>query len=261
MGTNQTTFATGTAQAQRRATPSARSRLSEGYSVRAQDRHAMGISSTRDGMWQRHDLLASPSRLATSRPVANDLAGSAGRVGGRWRDRLVDLGDGQLLCPGAFWGEKTGPNPTDRGKNGSKRHLIVEASGIPLAVEHTGANVHDSELAIALVDGIRPIRQPRGRPRRRPDEVLADRAYDAEEKIRKPLRKRGITPRIAKRNTEHGSGLGRFRYVVEAAFDWLFNQRRLRVRYEKRDDIHLAFLIIGCFLICWRRIKQIMGFC
>jgi hypothetical protein len=139
--------------------------------------------------------------------------------------------------------------------------LIVEASGIPLAVEHTGANVHDSEMAIALVDGIPPIRQPRGRPRRRPDELLADRAYDAEEKIRRPLRERNIVPLIAKRNTEHGSGLGRFRYVVEAAFDWLFNQRRLRVRYEKRDDIHLAFLIIGCFLICWRRIRQIMGFC
>ena len=101
-----------------------------------------------------------------------------------------------------------------------------------------------------------PIKQPRGRPRRRPDEVLADRAYDAEEKIRKPLRQRKTKPLIAKRNTENGSGLGKFRYVVEAAFDWLFNQRRLRVRYEKRDDIHQAFLIIGCFLICWRRIME-----
>jgi len=59
---------------------------------------------------------------------------------------------------------------------------------------------------------------------------------------------------IAKRNTGHGSGLGKYRYVVEAAFNWLFSQRRLRVRYEKRDDIHQAFLIIGCFLICWHRI-------
>ena len=50
-----------------------------------------------------------------------------------------------------------------------------------MAIEHTGANVHDSEMAIALVDGIPPIKQPRGRPRKRPDEVLADRAYDAEE--------------------------------------------------------------------------------
>lgn len=134
--------------------------------------------------------------------------------------------------------------------------MIVDGQGTPLAIEHTGANVHDSEMAIALVDAIPPIKQPRGRPRRRPDEVLADRAYDAEEKIRKPLRQRKTKPLIAKRNTENGSGLGKFRYVVEAAFDWLFNQRRLRVRYEKRDDIHQAFLIIGCFLICWRRIME-----
>lgn len=121
-------------------------------------------------------------------------------------------------------------------------------------MEHTGANVHDSEVALTLVDAIPRIKQRRGRPRKRPDEVLADRAYDAEEKIRQPLRQRRVTPRIAKRHTAHGSGLGQYRYVVEAAFDWLFNQRRLRVRYEKRDDIHQAFLIIGCLLICWRRI-------
>jgi transposase len=139
---------------------------------------------------------------------------------------------------------------------GSKRHLIVDGQGTPLAIEHTAANVHDSEMAMALIDGIPPIKQPRGRPRNRPDETLADRAYDAEEKIRQPLRQRQIKPLIAKRYCENGSGLGKFRYVVEAAFHWLFNQRRLRVRYEKRDDIHQAFLIIGCFLICWRRIME-----
>ena len=125
-----------------------------------------------------------------------------------------------------------------------------------MAIDHTGANVHDSEMAIPLVESIPPIKQPQGRPRKRPDNVFADRAYDAEEKIRQPLRQRNVTPQIAKRNTEHGSGLGKFRYVVEAAFDWLFNQRRLRVRYEKRDDIHQAFLIIGCLLICWRKIIE-----
>lgn len=136
--------------------------------------------------------------------------------------------------------------------------MIVDGRGTPLAIEHTGANVHDSEMAIPLVEGIPAIKQPRGRPRKRPDNVFADRAYDAEEKIRQPLRRHNVTPQIAKRNTEHGSGLGRYRYVVEAAFDWLFNQRRLRLRYEKRDDIHQAFLIIGCLLICWRKI---IGFC
>ena len=224
--------------------------------VCAQKWHAMGVSAAGNGLWQRHDLLASFARLGGSGRLEEDLAGSTRRVGPSQCHRLVHFCHGQLFCAGSFWGAKTGPNPTDRGKNGSKRHLIVDGQGIPLAIEHTAANVHDSEMAIALVDAIPAIKQPRGRPRKRPDELLADRAYDAEEKIRQPLRKRKIEPLIAKRNTEHGSGLGKFRYVVEAAFDWLFNQRRLRVRYERRDDIHQAFLIIGCFLICWRRIME-----
>ena len=256
MGTHRAAHPTGTAQAQRR--PSARggSRGVDRDLLCAQDGHPMGTSAPRDGLRLRHDLLASPARLAGGRCLAEDLGGPTGRVrASRW-DRLVHLGDGQLFGSRRFWGIKTGPNPTDRGKNGSKRHLIVDGHGTPLAVEHTAANVHESEMAIALIDGIPSIKQPRGRPRKRPDEVLADRAYDAEAKIRQPLRQRKVTPLIAKRRTEHGSGLGKYRYVVEAAFAWLFNQRRLRVRYEKRDDIHQAFLIIGCLLICWRRILR-----
>ena len=216
----------------------------------------MGVPPARNGVWIGDDLLASSSRLAKRGCLEEDLADAPRPTRQGGRDRLEYIGYRQLQRSRCFWGAKTGPNPTDRGKNGSKRHLIVDGQGIPLAIEHTGANVHDSEMAIALVDGIPPIKQPCGRPRKRPDEVLADRAYDAEEKIRKPLRQRKTKPLIAKRYTKNGSGLGKFRYVVEAAFDWLFNQRRLRVRYEKRDDIHQAFLIIGCFLICWRRIIQ-----
>jgi len=116
--------------------------------------------------------------------------------------------------------------------------------------------VHDSQMAIPVVDAIPPIKRPRGRPRKRPDELLADAAYDADAKIRKPLRQRGIRPRIRRRHGEHGSGLGKHRWVVEACFAWLFQYRRLRVRYEKRDDIHEAFLLIGCSLICWNRVLQ-----
>jgi transposase len=162
---------------------------------------------------------------------------------------------GQLLGASGFWGAKTGPNPTDRGKNGSKRHLITDANGVPLAIEHTGANVHDSQCAVALVDAVPAIKQPNGCRKRRPDEVFADRAYDAEDKIRKAFRRRRITPMIARRNQEHGSGLGIFRYVVEACFDWLFQWRRLRVRYEKRPDIHDAFLKLACAMICWRKLE------
>ena len=256
MGTHQTTYSARTAKAQRRSAQSQRPSLPYRHPVYPQDRHTLGVPAPRNGLWQRHDLLASPARLAKRWCLAEDMAGLAGRVGHGRCDRLVCFCHGQLFGSRTFWGAKTGPNPTDRVKNGSKRHLIVDGRGTPLAIEHTGANVHDSEMAIALVDGIPPIKQHRGRPRRRPDEVLADRAYDAEEKIRQPLRRRKTRPLIARRNTENGSGLGKFRYVVEAAFDWLFNQRRLRVRYEKRDDIHQAFLTIGCFLICWCRIME-----
>ena len=71
----------------------------------------------------------------------------------------------------------------------------------------------------------------RGRPRNRPDCVIGDRGYDAEA-IRQSLRFRGIRPMLAKRNTEHGSGLGRSRWVIERTFAWLSQFRRLRVRYQ-----------------------------
>jgi hypothetical protein len=58
------------------------------------------------------------------------------------------------------------------------------------------------------------------------------------------------------RRTAHGSGLGRWRWVVERTFAWLNQFRRLRVRYDKRADIHAAFLSLGCALICWQSLRQ-----
>ena len=89
-----------------------------------------------------------------------------------------------------------GPNPTDRAKRGSKRHLICDGRGVPLAVRLTGANRHDSKEALALVDAIPPLQGERGRPRCRPECVLGDRAYDAEA-IRQGLRVRHILPLLA----------------------------------------------------------------
>ncbi len=114
----------------------------------------------------------------------------------------------------------------------------------------TGANCHDSTRALRLVDAIPPLQGERGRPRCRPDCVCGDRAYDADA-IRRGLRSRKIQPVLAQRNTAHGSGLGRWRWVVERTFAWLSQLRRLRIRYEKRADIHEAFLSLGCALICW----------
>lgn len=61
----------------------------------------------------------------------------------------------------------------------------------------------------------------------------------------------GIKPVLAKRRTEHGSGLGVYRWVVERTISWLHQFRRLRIRYERLPEIHEAFLSIGCALICW----------
>jgi transposase len=87
------------------------------------------------------------------------------------------------------------------------------------------------------------------------DCILGDRAYDAEI-IREGLRARHILPLLAMRRTKHGSGLGQWRWVVERTFAWLNQFRRLRVRYDKRADIHEAFLSLGCALICWHALRK-----
>jgi transposase len=66
------------------------------------------------------------------------------------------------------------------------------------------------------------------------------------------LKARNIQPVIAHRGTEHGSGLGKTRWVVERTISWLHQFKRLRVRCERRADIHEAFLTLGCILICCR---------
>ncbi len=78
--------------------------------------------------------------------------------------------------------------------------------------------------------------------------VQGDRGYDSQPH-REALKRRGIKPLLAKRRVPHGSGLGQSRWVVERSFAWLHDLRRLRVRYERRADIHEAFLKLGCVLI------------
>jgi len=150
---------------------------------------------------------------------------------------------------------KTGKNPTDRGKPGTKRHLLVERKGIPLAVTLSGANVHDIKMLEETLDAIEPIKGVRGRPRKRPAKLHADKAYDSREK-RRALRRRGITPWIARTGIESSEKLGRHRWVVERTHSWLNRYRRLKIRYERSAEIHLAFLQLGCALICWNFIQQ-----
>jgi IS5 family transposase len=135
---------------------------------------------------------------------------------------------------------------------------VVDRNGVPLAVTLSAAHVHDIKMMEATIDATEPIRRPRGRPRKRPKKLHADKAYDAAAK-RQALRWRGITPRIARRGIDSSQKLGRYRWVVERTHSWLNRYRRLKIRYERRADIHLAFLYLGCALICWKFIQA--GFC
>ena len=156
-------------------------------------------------------------------------------------------------------GELVGANPVDRGKPGSKYHLLIDATGIPLAVGLSAANTHDSLLLEPMVDAVPAVIGPRGRPgrpRKRPAKLHADKGYD-DPAGRQNLRRRGICPRIARRGVESSQRLGRHRWKVERSLAWLLANRRLTVRYERRADILTAFLHLSCALICARKLRPL----
>ena len=106
-----------------------------------------------------------------------------------------------------------------------------------------------------MIDAIGPVAGKPGRPRKRTERVLADRGYD-HDKYRRELRRRGVKPLIARRGSEHGSGLGKERWVVERTFAWLHNLRRLRIRYERSAELHMAFMLLGCAVVCQRGLSS-----
>jgi IS5 family transposase len=187
--------------------------------------------------------------------VATPARGAAGRAACREPTGLVQGGDRRLTSTGHEGRPKTGPSPVDRAKTGSKHHVITDGAGIPLAVTLTGGNRHDVTQLLPLIDAIPPVRGKPGRPRRRPEQLYADRAYDFDS-YRNQIRDKGITPHIARRGVEHGSGLGVHRWVVEQTIALLHWFRRLRIRWEIRDDIHQAFMSLACAIICYRRITK-----
>jgi len=126
---------------------------------------------------------------------------------------------------------------------------------MPLAARITGANRHDSAMFEEMIHAIRPIRRPCGRPRKRPVKVHADKAYDIP-RCRRFLHRRHIKVRIARKGIASRAKLGRHRWVVERTMAWLAQFRRLTVRYERRADIHGAFLTLGCSLICVNAIQR-----
>lgn len=251
----------GSSQAQGGPAPGPRSQVSNGDPLRAQVRNPVERSAC--GVWMRQRL----DLLATAGPVdfAGDLVRIAPTTSQRsWtlgRNRLVSRGRGQCLHAGGFWGVHTGPNPTDRAKRGCKRHLVTDANGIPLVVQVSPANVHDSVPTLDLLDSIPAIQGPLGRPRFRPEILQGDRAYGTPD-VLAGVRDRGVKPLIPKMSSKiHGSGLGKFRFVVERTLAWFGQKRRLKICYEKTGDHFQALHDLTAAFICANKLvslKEVM---
>ena len=127
---------------------------------------------------------------------------------------------------------------------------------MPLVVQTTRANVNDGTMALSLIDAMPSIPGPRGRPREKPDVGLGDRAYGTQSNI-DALRARGIYPALARIGSEHGSGLGVVRWVVESCLSWFSHHRRLKLCYEKTGEHWQALHDLAASLICARKLRWI----
>ncbi|MFD0312454.1 transposase [Streptomyces sp. NPDC127119] len=130
-----------------------------------------------------------------------------------------------------------------------------DGHGTPLKVITTAANANDVTQTLAFVDGIPPMAGRPGRPRRRPASLLGDKVYDSNPNRREMRRSRTLSV-ISRKGAPNIKGLGKLRYVVEQIFALLHQFKRLAVRWERRTELHDAFVSLACSLICWKRLKE-----
>ena len=145
----------------------------------------------------------------------------------------------------------TGPNPTDRGKLGTKRHVLTDGQGIPLAVVITAANVHD------MLDII-VVKRPSYNMCKTKQNLCLDKGYDFQE-IKGGVIKKGYLPHIRHRGEQSITKGGnhhskRRRWVVERTNSWHNRFRKLLIRYEKKLENYFALVCLGCCIIIYRRI-------
>jgi len=136
--------------------------------------------------------------------------------------------------------------------------VITDARGVPLAVETGPANEPDQQRALALLDKIPAVAGRRGRPRGKPTRFQGDGAYGTAA-IVEQVRQRGIEPLLApygRTKRDHGSGLGKTRYVVERTLSWFGNFRRLKLCYERTAEHFQAFHEIAASVICANKLTR-----
>lgn len=149
-------------------------------------------------------------------------------------------------------GQATGPSPVDRRKKGTKYTVMVDKNGIPLGIRIAGANVSDQRQVLPLVVNQFPdVGGKPGRPRTKPEEVYADAGYD-NDSTRAILNWLGMTPYIRRKQAQHGSGLGKVRWVVERSIGWIKGLRRLRIRYDRKATIIEGWATLAISVINFR---------
>jgi putative transposase len=168
-------------------------------------------------------------------------------------------GNGCSHGQGPFGGDLIGPNPTDRGKNGVKRSLLVEAGGGPLAVVVSGANVHDTKLlhatlAVVVVERPQPTEE-------KAQHMCLDKGYD-NPTGRQAVADFGYIPHIRRIGEEkldenQQRRCPARRWVVERALAWLSKCRAILIRYDKKAQNYLALLKLACSLLWYRRYRRL----
>ncbi len=157
-------------------------------------------------------------------------------------------------------GEDTGPNPTDRGKSGTKRCLLTDARGAPLALSVAGANRHDMKLTAATLDNL-VLPRPQPTPKAR-QHLSLDKGFDYQE-VREVLEARQYIEHIRCRGEEVQAkrdipGYRARRWVVERSHSWMNRFRRILIRWEKKTANYQAMLELACAFICFR-IARVFG--
>lgn len=157
-------------------------------------------------------------------------------------------------------GKKTGPNPTDRAKDGVKRSLLTEAKGVPIGLAVAGANRNDFKLVKETLESI-PVERPVA-GEEQPQGLCLDKGYDYDE-VRELAQEFGYTAHIRSRR-EEAQSLKRNarrkarRWVVERTHSWLNRFRRILIRWEKKADNYLGLLHFACAIITYRR-AEVLG--
>ena len=128
--------------------------------------------------------------------------------------------------------------------------MLTDAGGVPLVMQIAPANQHDGSTLLPLVIDLPAVPGKVGRPKQKPDRIVADKAFD-DESLRMLVRWLGIEPVIPKRGTDE-NGLGKCNWFVERTISWLHQFRRLRIRWDRRPEIHQAFLTLAAAVICYR---------